>query len=386
VAVPDTYSFDVGGHRLLAQMRPLSDASEKTWVHLATVGKWDGHHQGEFTIDQETFKSVLANFAERKTPVKFDYEHDTQKPTNGPKPASGHILKVETRNGGTELWGFVEFTDNAAKMVKADEYNFTSVVIDFDSVDRKTGKDIGPELISAALTDTPFIDGLNPIMLTETRMADEDKPKEAQEEEDKPKEAAEDEEREAQDEEPEVDFNALGERLAESIGLDKAATLALADESIEEMSRILADKIERDGQQSEATAKPTSAVRALVEKEMRDTRRELAELKAKENERETARIAALADSMIDDGRARDGQRDDLIAALTENEARTVALFSEKVVPIRQMQAGDEIKADPKTVELSTLSSQTQLNVRALLDGGFGDERACIEQALKVERN
>ena len=63
------------------------------------------------------------------------------------------------------LWAHVKFTPRAAELVRAGEYRFCSAVWMFDTIDRVTGEEVLAELHSVALTNTPFIDGLQPIVL-----------------------------------------------------------------------------------------------------------------------------------------------------------------------------------------------------------------------------
>ena len=141
-----------------------SDANA-TWVHLTIRGTFKGHHAGEFSFDDAAFSQIVRNFDAKQTPIAFKYEHPNYEMATGPVPSAGkiHDLRVDDRG----LWAFVLFTDRAAEHIRASEYEYCSVVVRFDSVHRVTGEEIGAELIEVGLTDSPYIDGQEPIRLRE---------------------------------------------------------------------------------------------------------------------------------------------------------------------------------------------------------------------------
>ena len=55
-------------------------------------------------------------------------------------------------------------------MIKANEYRYISPEWHMHYKDKESGKDIGPTLLSMALTNRPFIEGMQPIMLSEDMM------------------------------------------------------------------------------------------------------------------------------------------------------------------------------------------------------------------------
>jgi len=138
---------------LVADGEPLGEA------HLFTFGEWLGHPSGPFTFDEGVCAALVRNFESQHNPVPFTYEHDS---TPGqPRPAAGWVQSLEQRADG--LWAKVEWTRKAREMIRDGEYVFCSVVIDFESIDRKTAEDIGPELLEVGLTNTPFVDGQEPL-------------------------------------------------------------------------------------------------------------------------------------------------------------------------------------------------------------------------------
>lgn len=138
--------------------------TRSSWVEIARCGEWKGHPAGEFKITPEILASVVAVFDAQANPVVLDYEHQS---TDGAKaPAAGWIQKLEIRDGD-RLWAFVEWTEIAAEEIRAGQYRFTSSVLLFGVPDRVTGEPLLARLHSVGATNCPFIDGLQPIALTE---------------------------------------------------------------------------------------------------------------------------------------------------------------------------------------------------------------------------
>lgn len=132
-------------------------------MDLAYVGEWKGHMAGEFSFTTEIFANIIARFEEQKNPIPITYEHP-DKWMGTPIKAAGWIYDLKVQED--HLWGLAEFSPDAAQMVRNGEYKFCSVVVDFESTDRKSGELVGPELYEVGLTNTPFLDGQRPITLS----------------------------------------------------------------------------------------------------------------------------------------------------------------------------------------------------------------------------
>lgn len=170
----DAYALYSGADRLFA-LRALvgltgEGAQARTgWIHVAPEGSWEGHPDGAFTLTTAGFESCIYDAERRATPQSVDYEHASLYPTGEPTPAAGYVQKLERRADG--LWALVEFTERAATMIKAGEYRFCSGVFAFERRDRQTGDVIPCMLDSIALTNRPFIDGQEPIALSQNARA-----------------------------------------------------------------------------------------------------------------------------------------------------------------------------------------------------------------------
>lgn len=154
----------LGAHLFaLRQRLPLLDDGAKTvWIHCAKPGEWKGHEVGEFAFDRATFDRIVANFERCNNPIPLTYEHPEHRGDDG--IAAGWIHKLEVRSDG--LWALAELTEKAAGHIRSGEYRFCSVVVDFESTDRETAEEVGPELYEIGLTNVPFIDGLSAIRLS----------------------------------------------------------------------------------------------------------------------------------------------------------------------------------------------------------------------------
>jgi len=135
---------------------------KKKWIKIGTEGVWEGHMYGRFEMNEETYTQMVENFQRLALDIVVDYEHQT---LYGDKaPAAGWIkqpdsLKVE----GGELFALIEWTDTAKEHIKNKEYKYLSPTFKPDTIDPKTGANIGWSLHSVALTNTPFLSEIDAV-------------------------------------------------------------------------------------------------------------------------------------------------------------------------------------------------------------------------------
>jgi len=168
-----TLRLSAGSYRVASAKPVPSDVAESdnaAWVHLTTWGSWKGHPDGEFEFGDAVFRQIVTNFKRQQTPVPFKYEHPDYVPDGSPVPSSGKIYDIRVDDDG--LWGFTLFTDRAAEMIRAAEYEYCSVVVDFAAKDRVDAEEVGAELFEVGLTDHPFIDGQHPIRLPDLAVSE----------------------------------------------------------------------------------------------------------------------------------------------------------------------------------------------------------------------
>src|SRR6187455_542233 len=119
----------------------------------------------EIEIDSSDFASMVENFKNkvRKIDIALDQAHDID------GPASGWIKNLYTTNSDTELWAEIEFTEPGKKRIANKEYRYLSAEFAFDYQDSETLKTFGPTILGVALTNRPFIKGMQPLTLNEGR-------------------------------------------------------------------------------------------------------------------------------------------------------------------------------------------------------------------------
>lgn len=142
--------------------------NKPVWIQVAKQGSFAGHAAGPFELTLKTFDEIIANFkATKNRTIPIDYEHASEAdetsgsiPTTG-APAQGWIVDLKIEGGN--LWGLVEWGDQARAQIRAKQYRYFSPAIRFNSKDRQSGKPIGARMTSGALTNNPFLDGLQPL-------------------------------------------------------------------------------------------------------------------------------------------------------------------------------------------------------------------------------
>lgn len=111
--------------------------------------------KGDFNVDEESFRLMKEKFLERGLDIVIDYEHQTLKDVQA--PAGGWIKDLTIENGA--IVAKVEWTPQAKKYLENKEYRYLSPVVLVRKTDSKA-----IVLHSAALTNTPAIDGMFPII------------------------------------------------------------------------------------------------------------------------------------------------------------------------------------------------------------------------------
>ncbi len=133
------------------------------WVMLARVGAWLGHPAMPEVIGREHLRSALdyfqRHYAANEADLVIDYHHASiLAPAGGATaPAAGWIQKMELRAEGTELWGRVQWTTDAANAVAERRFRYLSPVFRFNAPDRVTGEPTPMIIHSVGLTNTPFL-------------------------------------------------------------------------------------------------------------------------------------------------------------------------------------------------------------------------------------
>lgn len=139
-------------------------------IQIAPLGTWKGYVRDNadkpdsVIITPELVRSCITYYEGRKSLIPIDYEHQTLTTyENGkPAPAAGWITALYEGEDGC-LMGSVEWTEAASAAIKAREYRYLSPVLVYNGFDPTTGNRVPCYLHSAALTNTPFLDGIREV-------------------------------------------------------------------------------------------------------------------------------------------------------------------------------------------------------------------------------
>lgn len=149
-------------------------APASSWNQVAVVGQYVSSLYGEFSITEADLQQMLDNFQSGRYPVPpteicMDYDHlSMQPPAAGDGKAAGWFKQVELRAQGQELWARVDWTEAGASAIKSLEYRFVSPTFHKAFV-TNTGENIGCTLLGAAITNQPFLQGMDPLSIAASR-------------------------------------------------------------------------------------------------------------------------------------------------------------------------------------------------------------------------
>lgn len=143
---------------LVLKTQGLTEARSE--IQLAPLGEFTDAEGRPFRVKEEDVALILADAAAKANDLVIDYEHQTLAGVQA--PAAGWI-KALVNKGKDGLWAVVEWTERAKGYLKTREYRYLSPVL---LAKRKNGDGFyrPSALHSAALTNTPRIDGMAPIV------------------------------------------------------------------------------------------------------------------------------------------------------------------------------------------------------------------------------
>lgn len=138
------------------------------WFQVAKTGTFFSPIYGQITISASDLNTMLRNF-KTKTPkaptqLPIDYDHLSDNPAKpGDGAAAGWVDDLRLGDGGATLWVKPRWTRPAAQMIARGEYRFVSPFFLTDYLDKDSGQKIGPTLKAVAVTNRPFLEGMQPI-------------------------------------------------------------------------------------------------------------------------------------------------------------------------------------------------------------------------------
>lgn len=141
-------------------------------VYLAEIGKDINHVQllkagtykhagyGDLDITKDTLLKFKENFENNilKIDLAVDYFHKNN------EEAAGWIKSLTLKEDNTELWIDVDWTKSAETKLSDREIRYLSADFTFNYIDNETGKEFGPTLKGAGLTNRPFVKGMEAIL------------------------------------------------------------------------------------------------------------------------------------------------------------------------------------------------------------------------------
>lgn len=124
-------------------------------VQLLPYGEVRPKGKTEFVVDDEAKEMILAAFLAGSTDLVIDYEH--QSLSGSEAPAAGWVKELVDR-GEDGIWAKVTWTERARGYLESREYRYISPVV---LIRKSDGRAV--ELLGAALTNLPAIDGMVPV-------------------------------------------------------------------------------------------------------------------------------------------------------------------------------------------------------------------------------
>lgn len=137
---------------ILSQTANLTEAPE--CIRVLPLG-YISSENGDFLVDNESFQMMKKYMEHRAVDIVIDYEHQTLKDVQA--PAGGWIKELVLKNDG--IFAKVEWTKKAKHYLGNREYRYISPVVMVRKRDHKVSR-----LHSVALTNTPAINGMMPIV------------------------------------------------------------------------------------------------------------------------------------------------------------------------------------------------------------------------------
>lgn len=145
------------------------DGIQVSTIQVLRTGTFYHPAYGKFTISEATLENMETNFKAARpiapTEMVVDWEHMSAVEPPVIAPAAGWVRSVFTND--SRLWATVGWTEEAVTHIENKQYRYISPEIDLNYRDKETNKNLGPTLLSIALTNRPFIEGMEPVVLSE---------------------------------------------------------------------------------------------------------------------------------------------------------------------------------------------------------------------------
>ncbi|MDQ7790252.1 MAG: ChaB family protein [Clostridia bacterium] len=135
-------------------------------IQIMRTGSWDHPQYGKFTINEDHLQGFVDSFYSqvRGVDLAVDQAHDPN------KGAAGWFKDVSKRGG--ELWAKIAWTSWGLSLIRNKIFRYFSPEFHFSWTDEETKKAHKNVLFGGALTNRPFLKGMDPIMLSENLAQD----------------------------------------------------------------------------------------------------------------------------------------------------------------------------------------------------------------------
>lgn len=144
-------------------------------VPLGEIGKWFHKKWNTINFTPEYFEKAITNFKNNvlKHNPYLTYGHLKEPYSVDSERRRGELLDLQFE--GRHLFGIFAATEEAYNYVKNGEYLYASAEIIPDFIDKDTGMNVGPVILRAALTNSPFLPASEVVALsTELGLNSED--------------------------------------------------------------------------------------------------------------------------------------------------------------------------------------------------------------------
>ena len=160
---------------LAASEEGAEDNPRTSEIQLMRGGTYDHPWNGMLLFDRDLFNQLQVNFKNNATGrrLAMDTDHTAAR---GDSTAYGWFTDIRAQIDGTEdtdvsLWATVEWTEPGVRAIENNLFKYTSVEMAFNYKDER-GKFHGPAVQGAALTNRPFLTGMDEVTLNLSQHAD----------------------------------------------------------------------------------------------------------------------------------------------------------------------------------------------------------------------
>ena len=131
------------------------------WYRLLPYIEFQDPRYGKVSLTKELAQKIEENFKNGVPSYELSLDIEHGKDANHPG-AYGKITKVEARDDG--LWVYSEPDEEGVELIKRKKFKYMSATYAEKYMDKKTGKDAGPVLRGAALTNMPAVPDMEQIV------------------------------------------------------------------------------------------------------------------------------------------------------------------------------------------------------------------------------